>query len=218
MSIRSDGFIRVAVVEDHDAVRAHLESVVDEAEGMLCVATFPAAEELLASTLEEIDVVLMDIGLPGMSGVEAILPARKRWPAAEVLMLTIHQDEKQVFTAICNGAVGYLLKSTTPAKIVDAIRIVTAGGAPMTPSVARQVVRRMQRVTESEEALSDREREVLDGLIAGKTNGQIADALYVSTNTVAFHVKQIYRKLHVHSRAEAVARIMKRGGSWLGGG
>lgn len=212
----SHDFTRVVVVEDHDAVRTHLARIVDEAEGMISAGAFESAEDLLASDLEQVDVILLDIGLPGMSGVDAIAPARKRWRMADVLMLTIHQDEKKVFAAICGGAVGYLLKSTPPAQILDAIRVVQAGGAPMSPSIARKVVGRMQHVSENEENLSDREREVLDRLVSGKTNGQIADELFVSGNTVAFHVKQIYRKLHVHSRAEAVAKVMKRGNTWLG--
>lgn len=203
--------IRVAIVEDQDKIRGALEMIIDGTPGMLCVGAFESAEALLESDLQGLDVALLDIGLPGMSGTEAIAPIRNRWPGADMLMLTVYQDEDRVFKAICAGAVGYLLKTTPPAQIVDAVREVNAGGAPMSPSIARKVVGLMRRPAASAEALSERENEVLNRIVEGKTNKQIADELSVSTNTVAFHLKQIYKKLHVHSRAEVVAKVMQRG-------
>jgi len=203
--------IRVAIVEDQDKIRSALEMIIDGTPGMLCVGAFESAEAFLESDLQGIDVVLLDIGLPGMSGTEAIAPIRNRWPRADLLMLTVYQDEERVFKAICAGAVGYLLKTTPPAQIVDAVREVNEGGAPMSPSIARKVVGLMRQPAAAAETLSDRENEVLNRIVEGKTNKQIADELMVSTNTVAFHLKQIYKKLHVHSRAEVVAKVMQRG-------
>jgi len=202
--------IRVVVVEDHQGIRRDLEAMIDHEKGMVCIGAFPSAESFLESEVDEIDVVLMDIGLPAMSGIEAIGPAKRRWPRADILMLTVHHDEEQVFSAICSGAIGYLLKSTPPEQLLDAVRDIRAGGAPMSPSIARKVVARMHSVPSGMEELSEREQEVLDRLIAGKTNAQIAAELFVSVNTISFHVKQIYRKLHVHSRAAAVAKAVGR--------
>jgi len=148
--------------------------------------------------------VLLDIELPGMNGIDALAPLGRKWPKAEFLMLTIHDAEQRVFAALCAGATGYLLKSVSPAALVDAIHEVHGGGAPMSASVARQVIRTFRQSPEHE-TLSEREREVLGALISGQTYRQIAEALFISVNTVAFHVKQIYHKLHVHSRAEAAA-------------
>lgn len=202
-------YISVVVVDDDDVVRNALEVILDGTPGMACTATYRAAEPLLDAEMKHADVVLLDIGLPGLSGIEAIPPLRSKWPQAEVLMLTVYADEDRVFQALCAGATGYLLKNTPPTEIVEAIREVDAGGAPMTASIARKVVH-LFRQPEHDEALTTRESEVLDLIIEGKTNRQIAEALFISDNTVAFHVKQIYEKLHVHSRAEAVAKALRR--------
>jgi DNA-binding NarL/FixJ family response regulator len=143
-----------------------------------------------------------------MSGLAALGPLRARWPAAEFLMLTVHDDPDRVFAALKAGASGYLVKTTPPAEVLEAIRELHAGGAPMSASVARKVVAAFRAPDPASEGLSRREREVLDHLVDGKTVRQIADALFVSPTTVAFHVRQIYGKLHVHSRAEAVARVL----------
>ena len=204
--------ILVAIVEDEARTRNALELIIDGTPGMTCAQAFEDAESLLEADVgPDIDVVLLDIGLPGRSGLEAIEPICARWPRTDVLMLTVFDDEDQVFDALCRGASGYLLKNTPPAELLDSIREVKAGGAPMTASIARKVVRFFQRTSVKEETLTDREREVLQHLVDGKTNRQIAEALFISENTVAYHLKQIYEKLHVHSRAEAVAKAMRRG-------
>ena len=204
--------ILVAIVEDEARTRNALELIIDGTPGMTCARTFEDVESLLAAEVgPDIDVVLLDIGLPGQSGLEAIEPIRTRWPRADVLMLTVFDDEDQVFEALCRGASGYLLKNTPPTEILNSISEVQAGGAPMTASIARKVVRFFRKTSVKEEALTDREHEVLQHLVDGKTNRQIAGALFISENTVAYHLKQIYEKLHVHSRAEAVAKAMRRG-------
>lgn len=206
--------ISVFVVEDDDRVRNGLELIIDGTPRMTCAGTFPDAETLLASDgLGIADVVLLDVGLPGMSGVEAIQALRSKNRTASVIMLTVHDDEDVIFNALCEGAAGYLLKNTPPGQILDAIREVYGGGAPMTASVARKVVQFFRRPEIAEESLTERENEVLQHLVEGKTNRQIAEDLFISENTVAYHIKQIYDKLHVHSRAEAVAKAMSRGRS-----
>lgn len=202
----------VAIVEDQKKVRDMLELIIDGTHGMTCIGSFASAEELLESSLERIDVVLLDLGLPGMPGARAIGPIHDRWRSAEVLVLTVHQEEDLVFDAMCEGAVGYLLKTTRPAALVEAIKEIRDGGAPMSPSIARRVLGFVRRRRFSDESLTERELEVLDHLVECKTNQQIADELYISSNTVAFHIKQIYSKLHVHSRAEAVKRALR--GRW----
>jgi DNA-binding NarL/FixJ family response regulator len=207
--VTNDSQIAVVIVDDDDVVRDALHLIINGTAGMACVRAYEQVEPLLEADLGRIDVILLDIGLPGMSGIEAIKPINERWPRAEILMLTVYADEGQVFQALCAGATGYLLKNTPPTEIVDAVRDIHAGGAPMTATIARKVVN-LFREPDQDEALTDRENEVLDQIIEGKTNRQIAEELFISVNTVAFHVKQIYEKLHVHSRAEAVAKAMRR--------
>lgn len=199
----------VVIVEDQQKLKDALELIIDGTSGMTCVGAFDSAEGLLSSSLEQIDVVLLDLGLPGMHGTLAIRPIRERWKAANVLILTVHEEEEHVFEAMCEGAVGYLLKPSQPADLIDAIQQVRDGGAPMTPSIARRVLGFVQRRRFYDESLTERELEVLDQLIECKTNRQIADELFISSNTVAFHIKQIYSKLHVHSRSQAVRRALR---------
>jgi DNA-binding NarL/FixJ family response regulator len=145
-----------------------------------------------------------------MSGLQALALLRDRWPGAEFLVLTVFDDPDRVFEALKAGASGYLVKTTPPADVLDAIRALKAGGAPMSASIARKVVTAFRSPDPATAGLTPREREVLDHLVAGETVRQIAEALFVSPSTVAFHVRQIYDKLHVHSRAEVVARTLGR--------
>jgi DNA-binding NarL/FixJ family response regulator len=201
--------IRVFVVEDLDPIREAFALLLSWTPGFSFVGAAASAEAALEAAPEEPpDVVLLDIGLPGMTGLEALPPLRQRWPDAEFLMLTVHDDPDRVFEALKAGASGYLVKTTPPAEVLAAIQELHAGGAPMSASVARKVVAAFRQPAPASEGLSRREREVLDLLVDGKTVRQIADALFVSPTTIAFHVRQIYDKLHVHSRAEAVARAL----------
>jgi DNA-binding NarL/FixJ family response regulator len=202
-------YIAVVIIDDDDRLRNALELILDATPGIVAVGTFDRVEAALEAELTRADVVLLDIGLPGMSGTEGIAPLRAKWPRAEILMQTVYQDDDQIFEALCAGATGYLLKNTPPAEIVGAIQDIHEGGAPMTATIARKVVRLFRQPSVGDD-LTEREEEVLGKIIEGKTNRQIADELFVSVNTVAFHVKQIYEKLHVHSRAEAVAKAMRR--------
>lgn len=201
--------VRVFVIEDLEGIRTALALLLSGTPGFACVGAAASAEAALSSDLEAApDVVLLDLGLPGMSGVEALAPLRGRWPHAEVLVLTVHDAADRVFEALQAGASGYLVKTTAPADVLAAVRELYEGGAPMSASIARKVVEALRRPDPDTDTLSRREREVLDLLVAGKTYRQIAGALFVSPNTVAFHVKQVYEKLHVHSRAEAVAHVL----------
>lgn len=209
-AMRKTELISIVIVEDDTRIRDALSLIIDGTPGMVCVGAYGAVEALMeADPSCTIDLFLLDVGLPGLAGIDAIGPIRTRWPGADVLMLTVFDDAERVFRALQEGASGYLLKSTPPAQIMEAIREVYDGGAPMTPSVARKVVSFFRRPKGEQPVLSTREREVLDGLIEGKTNRQIAEVLFISPNTVAYHLKQIYEKLHVHSRAEAVAKVMR---------
>lgn len=201
--------IRVFVVEDLAPIRQALGLLLDGSPGYACAGTAASAEEALEAAVEPApDVVLLDVGLPGMTGIAALGPLRARWPRTEFVILTVFDDGERVFEALCAGASGYLVKETPPAEVLAALREVHEGGAPMSASIARRVVGAFRQPAPAFEALSAREREVLDGLVAGRTYSQIADALFVSRNTVGFHVKQVYAKLQVRSRAEAVARVV----------
>lgn len=204
--------VRVFVVEDQDPLREAMVLLLGWTAGFDCVGSAASAEAALEAEPEAPpDVVLLDIGLPGMSGLEALGPLHARWPGAECLVLTVHDDPDRVFEALRAGASGYLVKGTEPAEVLAAVRALHDGGAPMSASVARKVVEAFRQPDPELEALSPREREVLDLLVEGRTVRQIADALFVAPTTVAFHVRQIYGKLHVHTRAAAVARALGRG-------
>lgn len=201
--------ITVVVVDDDPRVRDALELLIDRTRGMICVRTFADVQSMLEEDIEAtVDVVLLDIGFPGTSGLTAIAPLRARLLPPEILMLTVCDEEDVVFDALCEGASGYLLKNTPPSDILAAIRDVHTGGAPITASIARKVVSYFRRPSFKQKVLSERENEVLALLMDGKTNRQIGEELFISANTVAYHLKQVYEKLHVHSRAEAVAIAM----------
>lgn len=200
--------IKVALVEDNSSLRESLSELVNSVEDLVCIGAYGNAEEFLQKVKSvSPHVVLMDIGLPGMSGVEAVFKLREYFPSAEVLMLTIYEDDKRIFDAICAGASGYLLKRTPPEKIVNAIHDIYRGGAPMTPKVARRVLalfRDTNPAISPSSRLSPREQEVLNELVNGLSYKMIADHLEISIDTVRSHIKHIYKKLHVNSNAQAI--------------
>lgn len=199
--------IRVALVEDQAPLRQALGLLLQVNPKLTLTGSYPSAEDALESLDAAPDVVLLDIGLPGRSGIEALPLLREKWSGAEFLMLTVEQDEGRIYDALCAGASGYLLKSTPADRLLAAIEELQAGGAPMSASVARKVVKTFRAPQPEGEPLTPREKDVLDLLVMGKSNREIADSLFVSTNTVATHIKGIYAKLHVRSRAEAIARL-----------
>jgi DNA-binding NarL/FixJ family response regulator len=207
--------IKVAFVEDQRQTREGLAALVGGTPGFCVVGSFVSMEEALAKlSWDPPDVVLADIQLPGMSGIEGVRRIKARFPAMPILMLTVYDDNDSVFEAVCAGACGYLLKDTPPAKLLDAIRELGDGGAPMTPGIARKVVAMFQRVATprlEEHRLSPRELDVLKLLADGHSYKTAAAALDLSTDTVRYHVRHIYEKLHVHSKSEAVLKALRGG-------
>ena len=208
--------IDVAIVEDNATVRRGLAALVEGTSGYCCVGAYRSCEEMLAA-LPQIrpGVLLMDIGLPRMSGIEGVRRAREILPELNVLMLTIHEEDDLVFAALCGGACGYLVKSTPPARLLEAIAEAWQGGSPMSSHIARKVVsllrQTLPRPRGEEGLLTPREHDVLAGLAGGNTYQTLAKSLGLSADTVRFHIRNIYRKLHVHSQAEAVAKALRKG-------
>ena len=206
--------IRVTIFDDNKNLLNSLYQLINGTPGFVCVGAFPNCNELLSDIKKSNpDVVLMDIEMPGMTGIEAVLVIKEKYPAVKVLMETIFEDDEKVFATICNGADGYILKNTPPSEILDSIKEVYEGGAPMTPSIASKVLKIVRHKSpahhENEFNLSDREKEVLKCLVKGMSYKLIADTCFISVETVNGHIKNIYRKLQVHSKSEAVAKAIR---------
>ena len=200
--------ITLFIVEDDNDIRQSLAMIIDDHPEFLCVGTAgdgERAEEKIP--LLQPDVVLMDITLPGMSGIDCVKKLRADLPELNVLMLTVHEDDEVVFDSLCAGASGYLTKNTHPEKLLDAIREVHEGGAPMSTTIARMVVRSFRQNRPA--GLTQRESDVLSQLCKGKSYKMISDALFISHDTVRTHIKNIYRKLEVSSNSEAVLMALK---------
>ena len=201
--------ITVSIVEDDAGVRDGLTRLLGRARDFRCLGAYPDAETALRELPEaRPDVVLMDINLPGIDGVECVRRLKEREPTLPIVMLTVHQAPKRVFEALAAGAVGYLLKQTPPAELLEALRDVHSGGAPMSSQIARKVVQSFQTPPSSgtDYDLSPRERDILQRLAKGYLIKEVADQLDISFDTVRTHIRRMYDKLHVHSRAQAVAK------------
>ena len=214
----SDGMdrpIRVAVVEDQPTLRAGFGDLIDETNGFRCVGRYASGESVLEGIEKRLpDVVLMDIGLPGISGIEAIRGLKERYPHLECIVLTVYDDDERIFEAMCAGATGYLLKKTEPTRLLEGILEARDGGAPMSPEIARRVVRLFRGVQPPRSAaydLTPHELRILKLLVDGHGYRTAAEELDVSVNTVRFHIKQIYGKLQVHSKSEAVSKALRSG-------
>ena len=206
--------IDVAIVEDNAAVRASLEQLIAESGSCRCVGSSCDAERALESIpVQRPHVVVMDLELPGLSGTECTARLKTMMPDLQILVLTVYHNGEQIFKALEAGASGYLLKRSSPKEIVQAIRDVSSGGAPMSAEIARKVVQSFHRarVTPDPEiqSLTRRESEILEFLAHGYASKEIADRLGISYDTVCGHLGSIYRKLHVHSRTEAVVKFLK---------
>ena len=206
--------ISVAIVEDDEGIRESLAAFLGRAKGVRCLAVYANAEDALRELkIQTPDVVLMDINLPGMSGVEATRELKRLKPDARILMLTVYEDNKALFDSLKAGACGYLLKRTAPDKIVEAIRESREGGMPLTPRMASKVAAYFQGQDKSHsevETLSPRELQTLELLAEGFLYKEIAEKMGISYLTVTQFTKHIYEKLHVHSRTEAVVKFLKR--------
>ena len=207
--------IRVTIFEDNTNLRRGLTTLINGTEGFECAGAFGNCDKLLKNIAEtEPDVVLMDIEMPGMSGIDAVKIMKPQFPGVKILMETIFEDDEKVFHSICNGAEGYILKNTPPSQILEAIKEIHEGGAPMTPSIASKVLAMFKSgaAFSKDESynLTEREMEVLKLLVDGMSYKLIAEKCFVSIDTVSTHVKNIYKKLQVHSKSEAVAKAIKR--------
>ncbi|MDX1684029.1 MAG: response regulator transcription factor [Saprospiraceae bacterium] len=203
---------RVAIVEDKRDIREGLKNLLDTSDGYECTETYSNAESALASIGQNLpDVVLMDIELPGISGIDCVRLLSSEYENLEFIMLTVYSDEERIFSALKAGACGYLEKNVFPTALLNAIQEAKEGGAPMTPKIARKVISSFKVVPKNGYDLSPREREVLGHLCEGANYRQIASKLFISKNTVRFHLKNIYKKLHVNSKYEAVIKANKEG-------
>lgn len=205
--------VRIVIIEDLREVREGLTMLINGTPGFVCASSYRTMEDALKSIGEDRpDVILTDIGLPGMSGIEGIPHLLERYPEVPILTLTVYDNDDQVFSALCAGASGYLLKNTPPARLLESLREAVDGGAPMSPEVARRVVklfREFRPPARAPSQLTPQETELLKLLVEGHHYKTAADELNISTNTVSFHLKNIYTKLQVHSKTEAVAKALR---------
>lgn len=207
-----DEIISVAIIEDDQAIREGISSYIDSVPGFYSKCIYQSCEEALKKIRHPLpNVVLMDIGLPGMSGIEGIRKLKSKYPSLIFIMLTVYEEDNKIFESMRAGAVGYLLKKSPLEKIIDAIKDVYSGGAPMTPIIARKVLNYFSYadIKAKEYKLTFREVEILQQLVKGARYKSIAGNLFISLDTVRSHIKNIYEKLHVNSKSEAVAKALK---------
>ncbi|MBX2992041.1 MAG: response regulator transcription factor [Bacteroidetes bacterium] len=208
--------IWVSIVEDNRFVREGWTATLRADSGIRIIGAFESCEEAFAhDAFTDSEVVLMDIGLPGISGIEGVLKLKEANSDAAVIICTVYEDDQKIFDALCNGATGYLLKEVSPPELVKAIKDAAAGGSPMSPNIARKVIATFQKppaVHQSpQHTLTDREREVLILLAEGKSYATIAQQLFLSVDGVVSRIRKIYEKLQAHSRGEAVAKGLAQG-------
>jgi DNA-binding NarL/FixJ family response regulator len=204
--------IRVIIIEDQRDIREALQVLIGGTAGFRVCGVWRCMEDALQRIGQDpSEVALVDIGLPGMSGIEGARVLKHRYPGLQVLILTVYNDDDRIYDAICAGASGYLLKTTPPARLLESIQEIVAGGSPMSPEVARRVLDTVRRIRRPHNAMLDltpHELRLLKLLVEGHTYKTAASELGISINTVSFHVRRIYERLHVHSKSEAVARAL----------
>jgi len=205
--------MRIAIVEDQSEIREGLRMLIDDAPAFRCVGTFGSLEDALSGLGRgDADIVLMDLGLPGLSGLEGIRLLKRTDPDLRLVALTVYEDDDRVFEALCAGASGYLLKKTPPAQLIECLQDVARGGASMSPEVASRVIalfRELRRPPDPDLRLTPHELRILQLLAEGHSYKTAAASLSSSVHTVAFHMKSIYLKLQVHSKSEAVAKALR---------
>ena len=200
--------IRIVIVEDDDLIRKSFANLLNEKEQFICIADYDNCEEAIKNlSKDEPHLILMDIGLPGISGIEGIRRIKNIKPEIDILTVTVHDDDEKVFDALCAGASGYLTKNVSSEKLIQAIDEVRQGGAPMSTNIARMVIRSFQKSTDS--PLTSRETEVLQHLSRGKSYTMIANDLFINKETVRTHIKNIYQKLNVNTKAGAIEKATK---------
>ena len=206
---------KIGIVEDNKKIRDLIQRYLDMQENMSCPVAVESVEEML-EYLKEYDVpdvLLMDIQLPGMSGIEGIGLIKKDYPETEIIMLTVYHDSHKIFNSLCAGASGYLLKHTSLPEIRESIENLTGGGAPMSPQIARKVIEHFSesvaKKKNKESSLTEREQDIVNGLVDGLSYKLIADRYDISIDTVRAHIRNIYKKLHVNSKAEVIAKSLR---------
>jgi DNA-binding NarL/FixJ family response regulator len=208
------GPIKVAIIEDDRRIRDGLGTLINGTAGYRCNLSFRSMEDALAHAWSPVpDVALVDIGLPGMSGIDGLSRLREKYPGVALLMLTVYEDDERIFEALCAGASGYLLKKTPPNKLLECLGEVLRGGAPISPEVARRVLRLFREIRPPERVeydLTPHELRLLKLLVEGHNYQSAAGELGVSFSTINFHMQNIYGKLQVHSKSEAVAKALRQ--------
>ena len=205
--------VKIAIIEDLRDLREGLAMLIGGTDGFECVGRFRSVEEAIAKiSLHLPNIVLTDIGLPGLDGIEGIRILREKYPEISFIALTVYDDDERIFDALCAGAVGYLLKNTQPVRLLEALREVAAGGAPMSPEVARRVITLFQNFVPPKQSachLTPQEKELLKLVVAGHSYKTAAYKLGISYHTVSFHLHNVYEKLQVHSKTEAVVKALR---------
>ena len=203
--------IKVSYIEDDHKLRNFISEFLDESPEFQFVGSYESVESFMdaTKTMTEPDVLLQDISLPGMSGLEAVRHIKGIFPDLEICMFTMHDDSERIFKALCAGASGYMLKNSSLPKIREGIHLVHRGEAAMSPSIARKVIQHFRPEKKKEEELSQRERQIINAMMEGMSYKMIADQLMVSINTVRYHIKNIYRKLQVNSKMEIISKMNK---------
>lgn len=203
--------ISVAIIEDHKSYRESISYILSSTEGFTCSGNYGSVADGIKN-IKQTNVILLDINLPDISGIDGIKLLKEKFPKSPIIMLTVYDDDKNIFNAIMAGADGYLLKKTPPIKILQAIEDVVEGGSPMTPTIAKQALSIFKSYAPSEKKdyqLSEREFDVLNLLVSGMNNEEISNKLFISPLTVKNHIRHIYQKLQVHSRSQVVAKAIK---------
>lgn len=208
--------VKVVIVEDNPIFREGIGALINGTEGLKCLKTYEKYEALLPE-IEELkpDIIISDINLPGMSGIDGVIEVKKILPDVKIMMLTVYEDDKRIFDALLAGASGYLSKNTSPAKIIEAIEELNSDGSPMNANIAKKVIQLLRTKTnitiEKEVQFSFKEQTVLEDIAKGKNYNYIAEELNISVHTVRYYIKRIYEKLHASSKSEAIAKAYKKG-------
>ena len=205
--------IKITIVEDNHTLRNSLQSLFNRTPGMICVSALAHLMNVVSDISKDVpDIVLMDIDLPNISGIEGVRTIKNTFEKVQILMFTVFEDDEKIFAAIRAGASGYLLKKTPPADIITAVKELHAGGAPMSPSIARKVLQAFQAPahnTLNDYELTPREKEILFSLVDGLSYKKIGEKYFISLSTIRTHISNIYAKLHVHSKSQAVAKVLQ---------